>query len=64
METIPEGFAYKESTLPPTGVVADGRTVTLTLFDAPPTFTYTVIATNVTGTYSFAGTIRDSKFRP
>ena len=61
-ETLPAGFAYKSSSLDSDQVNAssDGQMVKFTLFGDDNSFTYTVSASNVAGTYEFAGMLRDA----
>ena len=58
-ETLPEGFSYVSSS--PSGLGADsGQEVSFVLIDLEDdTFTYTVTASDVAGTYSFSGTLAD-----
>ena len=57
-ETLPAGFTYVSSTPPGLGAVAeDGQTVSFVLLENP--FTYTVTASDMAGTYSFSGVLRD-----
>ena len=61
-ETLPAGFTYVSSSLTDEGEVAeiDARTVRFTLQGADKTFTYTVTASSMVGSYSFSGKLRDS----
>ena len=56
-ETLPDGFSYVSSSLSE-GVVSSGQTVRFTLF-GEPSFTYTVTASSVVGSYNFNGVLRD-----
>ena len=56
-ETLPAGFSYVSSSLNE-GVVASGQTVRFTLF-GDTSFTYTVTASSVVGSYNFNGVLRD-----
>ena len=59
-ETLPQGFTYVSSTLPDGRVtVVDARTVRFTL-QRDTSFSYTVTAPSVEGSYTFSGTLRDS----
>ena len=58
VETLPDGFSYVSSTLPDEQVrVTDGK-IEFVLF-GEDSFTYTVKATNVEGSYSFSGILLD-----
>ena len=57
VETFPEGFTYKESSLGSAGK-ADGQTVVFTLL-GDETFTYTVVVPAEEGVYSFSGVLKD-----
>ena len=67
VETLPGGFTYVStggSDADAVSASVDGQVVTFTLFDdktlPTTTFTYTVTASNVAGTHSFEGYLRDS----
>ena len=62
VETLPEGFEYVSTSLSDTAVEtsADGRTITFTLI-GDETFTYTVMASDANGQYSFSGVLMDSQ---
>ena len=61
-ETLPEGFIYVESNLPDEEVdEIDARTVRFVLSGGNASFTYTVTAPAATGSYTFTGTLRDSR---
>ena len=59
-ETLPAGFSYVSSSLDDAQVTeVDARTVRFTLH-GDTSFTYTVTASGVQGSYTFSGTLRDS----
>ena len=57
-ETLPEGFTYVFSSLPDSQVSVTGQQVNFTL-QGDTSFTYTVTAPSVEGSYAFSGTLRD-----
>ncbi len=57
-ETLPDGFSYVSTSLEGQDSVS-GQTVTFTLL-GDDSVTYTVTASDVAGTYSFEGVVRDS----
>jgi hypothetical protein len=57
-ETLPEGFTYRTSTLPPRSVRVFGNTVEF-LFLGETSFTYTVKAPDTEGTYTISGILKD-----
>ena len=57
-ETLPEGFGYVSTSLEGQDAVS-GQTVTFTLL-GDDSFTYTVTAAAVAGTYSFEGVVKDT----
>ena len=57
-ETLPAGFAYLDSSLPPEGVQAEGGVVYFTLFGSGD-FRYTVQAPLQPGVYQFTGIVLD-----
>jgi len=59
IETIPEGFTYVSSPLEEGAVEIDGNTIKFTLLGVD-SFTYTVTASSVAGTYEFSGILKDS----
>ena len=58
-ETLPAGFTYVSSTLPDDQTGVTGQEVRFTLV-GDTSFTYTVTASSVGGSYTFSGTLRDS----
>ena len=56
-ETLPDGFTYVSSSLS-SGVATDTNWVKFTLLGGS-SFTYNVTASDVTGTYTFSGTVKD-----
>ena len=61
-ETLPAGFIYVSSSLDDRGSgggarVIDAQTVRFTLFGLDKTFTYTVTASDIVGSYDFSGTL-------
>ena len=58
-ETLPAGFTYVFSTLPDDQTGVTGQEVRFTLV-GDTSFTYTVTASSVGGSYTFSGTLRDS----
>jgi len=58
-ETLPDGFTYVSSTLDPAGVEVVDSTVKFTFF-GEHSFTYTVTASSVEGTYTFSGILKDA----
>ena len=59
-ETLPEGFTYVSSSLPDSQVSVTGQQVRFTL-QGDTSFTYTVTAPSVAGSYAFSGTLRDDE---
>ena len=59
-ETLPEGFTYVSSSLPNSQVSVTGQQVRFTL-QGDTSFTYTVTAPSVEGSYAFSGTLRDDE---
>ena len=59
-ETLPEGFTYVSSSLPDSQVSVTGQQVRFTL-QGDTSFTYTVTAPSVEGSYAFSGTLRDDE---
>ena len=59
-ETLPNGFAYKTSSLDDSQVDTSGGQVVKFTLQGDTSFTYTVTASASTGTYRFSGTFRDS----
>ena len=59
-ETLPEGFTYVSSSLPDSQVSVTGQQVSFTL-QGDTSFTYTVTAPSVEGSYAFSGTLGDDK---
>lgn len=59
VETLPNGFTYASSTLDPGSVEVVDSTVKFTLF-GETSFTYTVTASSVVGTYEFSGILKDA----
>ena len=57
-ETLPEGFTYRTSTLPPRSVRVFGNTVEF-IFLGETSFTYTVKAPDTEGTYTISGILKD-----
>ena len=62
VETLPQGFTYKSSSLPENRVKVDPAntrniTFAVVLEDSPYTFTYTVTAAGQAGAYDFSGTV-------
>ncbi|MCY4581236.1 MAG: hypothetical protein OXE50_00320, partial [Chloroflexi bacterium] len=57
-ETLPAGFAYVSSSLDANQVNVSGQTVRFTL-QGDTSFTYTVTASSMPGSYTFSGTLRD-----
>ena len=58
LETLPAGFAYVNSTLDPGSVEVVGNTVKFYLL-GDTSFIYTVTASNIPGTYTFSGVLKD-----
>ena len=58
-ETLPAGFQYVGSSLDAVDVSVAGDSVSFTLLGAIPSFTYTVNASDQTGSYTFIGTLQD-----
>ena len=60
-ETLPAGFTYVSSSLPPAGdqVLVTGQDVEFTL-QGDESFTYLVTAPSMEGSHSFSGNLRDS----
>ena len=58
VETFPEGFTYRESSLE-SGARPDGQIVAFTLL-GDETFTYTVVVPAEEGMYSFSGVLKDA----
>ena len=58
IETLPEGFAYEDSTLNPESVEVEDNTVEFELW-GEPSFTYNVTAPDAEGTYTFSGILID-----
>ena len=60
IETLPEGFTYVGSPLEEDDAVeVVDSTVKLTFLEGEGSFTYTVTASSVAGTYTFSGTLKD-----
>jgi uncharacterized repeat protein (TIGR01451 family) len=58
-ETLPAGFTYVTSSVADENVTVTGQEVRFNLFEVPPpSFTYTVTASDTAGTYDFSGTLR------
>ena len=62
METLPEGFTYKSTSLPEDRAKVDPMDMRMVTFavvleSSPYTFTYTVTAAGEAGTYDFSGTV-------
>ena len=57
-ETLPEGFTYRTSTLPPRSVRVFGNTVEFFLL-GDTSFIYTVKAPDTEGIYTFSGKLKD-----
>ena len=60
IETLPEGFVYEDSTLNPESVEVEEDTIEFSL-EGEPSFTYTVTAADVEGTYTFDGILIDEE---
>ena len=58
-ETLPAGFTYEGSSLDDFQVQSTGQDVTFTLLSNDNSFTYTVTASSMEGSYSFSGTLTD-----
>ena len=58
-ETLPAGFIYGGSSLDDFQVESTGQDVTFTLLSNDNSFTYTVTASSMEGSYSFSGTLTD-----
>ena len=56
-ETLPDGFSFGRSDEAST---TDGQTVTFTILGGDKTFSYTVTAPSMAGSYQFSGTVSDS----
>ena len=59
-ETLPNGFAYKSSSLDASQVDASGSPVVKFTLQGETSFSYSVTAPGSTGPYTFSGTFRDS----
>ena len=60
VETLPEGFTYRGSSLAAAAVTVEGRTVSFVLF-GDESFTYSVTVPEGEGSYDFQGIIRDAQ---
>jgi len=60
IETLPDGFSYVNSSLPPEQVTQEDQTVKFTLM-GETSFTYNVTASSVEGTFTFSGILKDSQ---
>ena len=58
VETLPEGFVYEDSALNSESVEVEDNTIEFSL-EGEPSFTYTVTAADVEGTYTFDGILID-----
>ena len=58
VETLPEGFSYVSSSLPTESATSSGQQVNFALF-GETSFTYTVMASDTPGNYTFIGVLKD-----
>lgn len=59
-ETLPDGFTYKSSSLEDSQVDASGGQIVKFTLQSDSSFTYVVTASDMAGSYTFSGELRDS----